>query len=160
MENLEYSASEIRRILQQLFPQRKLVLSQLTFFNQVGVSRPTGETFRRGRRCYRLTDILPIACVLALKEQGISLKSIAAVPKLIQEKAGEILSHGPAYRLLGFGQSIEFITHGKTSEVVLQEFLESSSEPKVLFWSYDVGLLAQQLKEVVLAESEGLLKAA
>lgn len=102
----EFSATEVRRVLQELFPLRRLVLSQFTFFNQTGVACPTGDTYRRKRRCYRIVDILPIAVVLALKEQGIPLKNISRVPQLIQRQSAEIFRTGRGCRLYGHGETI------------------------------------------------------
>ncbi len=89
MTETEYSASDIRKLLQQLFPQRRLVLSQFTFFSHRGVARATGETYRRGRRCYRLHDILSIASIIALKEEGIPLKNIRVDPVGSERPIGE-----------------------------------------------------------------------
>ncbi len=154
LPQVEYSASDIRKILQQLFPQRRLVLSQFTFFNQVGVAKPTGETFRRGRRCYRLEDILSIATVLALKEEGIPLKNINSVPPMIQTRAGEIFSVGSQCWLAGFGGTISLRLPGDEGEdPVIQSFLSTQTE-SMLFWSYDVGLLATQLRTVAFELQE------
>ena len=102
----EFSATEVRKLLQELFPLRRLVLSQFTFFNQTGVACPTGETFRRKRRCYRIIDVLPIAVVLALKEQGIPLKNISQVPQLMQRHASDIFRLGRGCRLYGLGERV------------------------------------------------------
>ena len=148
IHDLEYSATEIRSLLQEVFPHRKLVLSQFTFFNQAGVARATGETFRRGRRCYRLVDILPIACVLALKEQGIALKSIEPVPQMLQEHAMTIFQFGPGCRVSGWNQVICLKIGGlELGENPLDAFLGTESA-SCLLWSYDVGILAQQLEEI------------
>ena len=149
MNGIEYSASEIRKILQQLFPQRRLVLSQFTFFNQIGVAHPSGNTFRRGRRCYRLEDILSIGCVLALKEEGIPLKNIKQVPALIQENSELIFRAGLNCRLYGYKDLISLKLPQDSSAIEpLEIFLtEESPEPK-LFWSYDVGALAEQLRQI------------
>jgi len=104
--NNEYSATQVRLILQELFPSRKLVLSQLTFFNQIGVSVPTGAGFKRGRRLYRLRDLLPIAVVLALKEQGIPNKNVERAPSFIQEHADEIFKLGSPVQLSGIGDVV------------------------------------------------------
>jgi hypothetical protein len=142
----EYSASEIRKILQRLFPQRRLVLSQFTFFQQIGVAKPTGVTSRRGRRCYRLQDLLSIAGVLALKEEGIPLKNIECAPAMIQEKADAIFEIGSGCRLSGFGENI---TLRLPNDVVdphhIESFLEVDPKDPVLFWSFDLGELAEQL---------------
>lgn len=146
----EYSATELRRILQELFPHRRLVLSQFTFYNQVGVARPTGETFRRKRRCYRLLDILPIACIIALKEQGIPLKNIASVPGLVQEHSRDIFNTGRGCRLSGMGDTIHLHIPGRNDVAgALANLLESEGDVPTLFWGFDVGELSEQLSEVV-----------
>ena len=148
MNTVEFSASDIRKILQQLFPHRRLVLSQFTFFNQVGVSQATGETFRRGRRCYRLLDILSIACVLALKEEGIPFKNIESVPKLIQQSAARIFETGEGCFLSGYGDAISLQFPGEVGpSAALNTFLDSNGE-QLLFWSFDVGFLSLQLNEI------------
>ncbi len=146
--NSEYSASELRRLLQELFPHRRLVLSQFTFYNQIGVAKPTGETFRRKRRCYRLVDILPIACVLSLKEQGIPLKNIAAVPGLIQENAARIFATGKGCRLSGAGDTVQLQMPGEeATQAALDTLLDGLCGS--LFWGFDVGELAEQLYSAV-----------
>ena len=113
--DMEFTASEVQVLLQQLFPKRKLVLSQLTFFLQAGVARPTGESFCRKRRCYRLADILPIACVLQLKEEGIPLKNIADVPSILQNNLSRIFNvccgtdSANSCRLMGCGGNVSLI---------------------------------------------------
>ena len=151
----EFSASEIRQVLQGLFPHRRLVLSQFTFFNNIGVSLPTGETFRRGRRCYRLEDILSIATVLALKEEGIPLKNIGDSPKVIRECSEKIFSAGPGVRLSGHGASVQLNFPGQHeySESFI-EFLLNTDKPS-FFWSFDVGALAVQLRDVATAYVQG-----
>lgn len=163
---VEYSASDIRRILQQLFPHRRLVLSQFTFFNQIGVAKPTGEQFRRGRRCYRLEDILSIAAVIALKEEGIPLKNISCVPQLIQERSAEIFRSargdvGRGCRLSGFGESVVLLAAGeRLPNTALDIFLSDDAEGR-LFWSYDLGLLAAQIQQLASSvEVSGVQKAA
>lgn len=159
MVRVEYSASDIRKILQQIFPNRRLVLSQFTFFNQCGVARPTGETFRRGRRCYRLVDLLSIATVLALKEEGIPLKNIEAVPALIQDRAEQIFEIGENCRLSGFGSRIALKLPGDTSyNLPLDTFL-AEEQGCALYWSYDVGALARRLEAVALGAPEALVAA-
>lgn len=150
MENIEYSASEVRKILQQLFPQRRLVLSQFTFFNQIGIAKPSGETTRRGRRCYRLEDMLPIATVLALKEEGIPFKNIEAAPELIQNAAPKIFEHGSGCRLSGRGEKLllQLPGHTKNENTPLEDLMQNP-ESSLLFWSFDIGLLAEQLTTVV-----------
>jgi DNA-binding transcriptional MerR regulator len=148
MESMEYSATQIRKMLHGLFPQRRLVLSQFTFFNHAGVSRATGSTFRRGRRCYRLPDILPIACILALKEEGIPYKNVESLPALIQDNADRILEIGDGCRLSGFGNSVNLMFPDQIGEPsALQSFLEGDSE-MMIFWSFNIGLLAEQLRAV------------
>lgn len=157
MEAMEYSASEIRKILQQLFPQRRLVLSQFTFYNHCGVAKPTGDTFRRGRRRYRLPDILPIACVLALKEEGIPLKNISLLPTLVQECAEKIVGSGESCKLSGYGEHIH-IENG-TANTALEAFLLNTDGTHI-FWSYDVGLLAKQLKNIIFNQQSEIRQAA
>jgi len=147
MEAKEYSASEVRKLLQFLFPHRRLVLSQFTFFNQNGVSKPSGETFRRGRRCYQLQDLLSIACVLALKEEGIPFKKIECVPELIRENLNRIFLFNDECYLSGYSDcvSMKFGKEASQSES-LQAFLQST-EHQSLYWGFDVTLLARQLIE-------------
>ncbi len=158
MDQIEYSASEIRKILQQLFPTRRLVLSQFTFFNQIGVAKPSGETFRRGRRCYKLKDVLPIACVLALKEEGIPLKNIECVPRLIQENVERIFSLGSNSRIIGFGETITLqLADDTAANPAVEAFLAGEVPTGAsFFWSFNVGELAQTLVtlEAVRGESE------
>lgn len=146
----EYSATEIRRILQELFPARKLVLSQFTFYNQIGVARPTGQTLKRGRRCYRLADILPIACVLSLKEKGIPLKNIESVPSLVHERASQIFAHGEGCFISGYGSAVSLqMPSDQSADICLESFLDDSEDVAQLFWSYDVGRLASTLAEII-----------
>lgn len=145
---VEFSASEIRRILQKVFPQRRLVLSQFTFFNQIGIAKPTGATFRRGRRCYRLEDLLSIASVLALKEEGIPFKNIEGLPILLQEHADQIFAIRKGCKVSGFAGIIDLELPGVKKETrALEAFLTEPSRSS-LFWSYEVGLLAEQLFEI------------
>ena len=147
----EYSAIEIRGILQALFPERRLVLSQFTYYLHAGVSNPSGETIRRKRRCYRLEDLLPIAVVLYLKEQGIPLKNINNAPQIVQDNSAYIFSRGQGCRLSGFADQISLFIPGVSANresSALNAFLEDSlqsSEARRLFWSVDVGLIAEQL---------------
>ena len=143
----EYTASDFRRILQELFPHRRLVLSQFTFFNHSGVAKPTGMTFRRGRRCYRLEDILSVACVLALKEEGIPLKNIESVPKLVQENASDILA-SDGWTLSGYGNVIGLQTPFNKQSDAIDAFLAETGETR-LFWSFDVSALSKQVKAIV-----------
>lgn len=149
-QEAEYSATELRRILQELFPSRKLVLSQFTFYNQIGVARPTGETFKRGRRCYRLVDILPIACILSLKEKGIPLKNIESVPSLVHESASRIFAYGANCFISGYGSAVSLqMPDEELADICLESFLDGHEESASLFWSYDVGTLASRLSEIV-----------
>jgi hypothetical protein len=144
--NAEYSATEVRQILQALFPTRRLVLSQFTFFNQVGISCPTGETFRRGRRCYRLQDLLSIACVLALKEEGIPFKNIESLPAMIREHSNRIFECPTGCRAVGYGEAVVLQFPGQTAALeVVDQFLNDGGKAK-LFWSYDLGRLASTLE--------------
>ena len=144
----EFSASEIRRILQKVFPQRRLVLSQFTFFNQIGIAKPTGATFRRGRQCYRLEDLLSIASVLALKEEGIPFKNIEGLPHLLQEHADQIFAIRRGCKVSGFSGIIDLELPGVMKQTnALETFLSEPSRSS-LFWSYEVGLLADQLFDI------------
>ncbi len=152
--NTEYSISEMRLLLQQLFPTRRLVLSQFTLFGHLGVARPTGSTFRRKRRCFRLVDLLPIACVLALKEQGIPLKNIQNLPSLIQQHAQRIFELGRGCRITGGPEGVHLTLPGEDSgdnKPLLQ--LLSADALNNLFWGFDVGVLAEQLREKALTHS-------
>lgn len=158
---VEYSATELRKLLQELFPQRRLVLSQFTFFNQSGISKPTGQTFRRGRRCYRLVDVLPVACVLALKEEGIPFKNIETVPDIIRNRARDIFACGRGVRISGYRTSISLDfprdSHLHSCDIgaakrpsnpnqAIEEHLEYNAP--LLCWSFDIGFLAQQLENI------------
>ena len=153
MMTLEFSASNIRSILHKLFPERRLVLSQFTFFNQCGVATPTGETFRRGRRCYQVFDILPIATVLALKEEGIPLCKIKNAPQMVQERARRIFELGEGCYLSGFG---DVVTLSLKGEEVSQESISAliAADAPLLFWSFDVGLLARRIEDAISGASE------
>ena len=160
MKETEYSASQIRKILQQLFPQRRLVLSQFTLFNHIGVARPTGTTSRRGRRCYRLEDILSIASVLMLKEEGIPLKNVEGLPALVQENADRIFATGPGVRLAGCGAALSLRFPGESwSDSALESYLGIEGRAP-LFWGYDIGLLSSQLQSIARGEYEAIRKAA
>ena len=151
LPGIEFNASEIRQIFQGLFPHRRLVLSQFTFFNNAGIAQPTGLTQRRGRRCYRTEDLLSIAAVLALKEEGIPLKNIQPAPGLIRDRSEEIFSHGAGVRVSGCGSSVQlsFGTEAQYAENFI-DFLLNADQPS-FFWSYDVGSLALSLLEVTTA---------
>ena len=147
MDAREYSASEVRKLLQFLFPQRRLVLSQFTFFNHIGVSKPSGDTYRRGRRCYRLQDLLSIASVLALKEEGIPFKNVEVLPELIHENLNRIFLFSEECFLSGYDEKV---TMSFGSEARGGETLESffnSNEKLGLFWGFDITLMARQLIE-------------
>ena len=145
--SLEFSATEVRKLLQILFPQRRLVLSQFTFFNQTGLSKPTGKTTRRGRRCYCLQDLLSIACILALKEEGIPYKNLQNLPKTIQENLSQIFSFKEDCIASGWGDKVDlcFGDSAKQSNSI-SSFL-SEEIVMGLFWSFDVSSLAKQLMQ-------------
>lgn len=149
----EFNASEVREVLQELFPTRKLVLSQFTFFNQIGVSKPTGDSFRRGRRCYKTQDLLPIAVVLALKEQGIPNKNISKVPGLVREHSEKIFSLGAGSKISGFRDNvcINFVGESVSdiSLVALLDCEEFNHSEQNIYWSYDVGQMALDLVSAV-----------
>jgi DNA-binding transcriptional MerR regulator len=161
MTEPEYSASEIRTILLDLFPHRKLVLSQFTFFVQAGVAEPTGETFRRGRRCYRLNDLLPIACVLALKERGIPLKHIVRLPEQIRENADMIMGSAFPCWITGYGEETELALPGQQESALLDKFLDNcgTGEEK-LFWRFDLASLGRELLNAAHPEEEKIAVAA
>lgn len=157
----EYNASEVRMILQELFPSRKLVLSQFTFFNQSGVGKPSGNTTRRGRRCYRLSDLLPIATILALKEQGIPNKNVDKAPPLVQDLADQIFSADGPCQLSGVGDLVHLslpkqrilsavtssaVTSTEGVDLAVIALLDNATSD--FFWSYDVGFLALELVRV------------
>ena len=149
----EYNAIEIRSIVQQLFPNRKLVLSQFTFFGHLGVAKATGSTFRRGRRCYRLIDILPVACVLSLKEQGIPLKNIESVPALIQNHSESLFSGEYGCTLSGYGNTVSLCIPGEFSHnSALDEFLDTSVRKHAIFWTFDISTLVANLKRIAGAQ--------
>ena len=154
MTNREYCASEVRVILQELFPDRSLVLSQFTFFNHMGIARPTGTSHKRKRRCYRLSDVLPMATVLALKEEGIPLKNIGNAPTLIQEHLLAIENSFQAVLLSGFGESISLSigtdTYG-TEISPIDALLNTNENKSTLFWSFDISALYRD----IIAISEG-----
>jgi DNA-binding transcriptional MerR regulator len=160
-DNKEYSAIEIRNFIQRLFPNRKLVLSQFTFFGHLGVSKATGNTFRRGRRCYRLLDILSIACVISLKEQGISLKNIEAVPALIQSNVEDIFSKNSGCKLSGYKDVISLvIPDSLTQNMALELFLDNNLDKQAIFWSFDLSALVCNIKALVQEETADVQVAA
>ncbi|MCC6221482.1 MAG: MerR family transcriptional regulator [Deltaproteobacteria bacterium] len=149
MDVNEYSAIEIRKILQQLFPTRKLVLSQFTFYANRGIIRPTGTTSRRGRRCFRLEDLLPVAAVIALKEEGIPLKNIEALPGIIQRYAAEIFSTHATCRISGVCNNVSLsIADEQLVTLPIDSFLDGTSADS-LFWSFDLRRLTNQLLAVI-----------
>ncbi|MBP9837450.1 MAG: hypothetical protein KBC84_01920 [Proteobacteria bacterium] len=142
----EFTASDVQKILQEIFPLRRLVLSQFTFFNHIGVGKPTGETFKRNRRCYKLTDILPIACVLSLKEKGIPLKNVSDVPRLIQENSLSIFTSQSPIRLSGVGEKVH-LDLNNPENLAIMELLENPTSTNV-FWSFDVSAVALQILDI------------
>lgn len=166
---LEFNASGVRRIIQDMFPARKLVLSQFTLYHQIGVSRPSGENFKRGRRCYRLYDLLPIALVLVLKEQGIPNKNIGNMPALISDHAEAIFESGQGVRVSGFKEvcHLSFPESSLSSKpedsALLAMLLEDPSNSGIqdLYWSYDIGYLSSELIRVasrIDAEDQELIE--
>ena len=150
----EYNAIEIRSIVQQLFPNRKLVLSQFTFFGHLGVAKATGNTFRRGRRCYRLIDILSVACVLSLKEQGIPLRNIESVPSLIQHYSKILFSKESGCKLSGYGNTVSLFIPGESEDnSALSEFLNPASSKRAIFWTFDISALVANLKRISAEEA-------
>ncbi len=149
VSDIEYSAIEVRSILQNMFPKRKLVLSQITFFNRNGVCEPTGKTFKRGRRRYRLADLLSVVTVLALKEKGIPLKNISSLPTLLKENATDILSDPTGYQVSGYAKEVSLTKIGDVSKNdVLTRFLNCSNPDSSFFWSFDLPPLISKLLEV------------
>lgn len=150
----EYSAIEVRALLQQIFPKRKLVLSQLTLYMQLGVCQPSGQTTRRKRRCFRLEDLLPLAVVMSLKEQGVPLKNLDGLPELLRENVAHIFSRGQGCRLSGFAGQFCLQIPGvssKSEHPPLQALLGEGPEIAFnTFWGIDVGLIAEQLIDVSL----------
>lgn len=157
---LEYTASDVQAMLQEMFPRRKLVLSQLTLFNQNGVCQPTGVTFRRGRRCYRIQDLLPTICVLVLKEEGIPFKNIASVPQLVRDHADLILNQSSkarcSVRLAGCGDVVSLMISGDSSDMAaLNSLLDTPSSTNAnLFWSCDVAALGHRLLQTAYSRQE------
>jgi hypothetical protein len=147
IEAFEFTATEARIILQDIFPARKLVLSQLTFFNQNGVGSPSGSKVIRGRRCYRIFDLLPIALMLALKEQGIPNKNVVRVPSLIKEHSSYIFSLQGACQISGIGDLVHLSLPGSDRTDVVLECLLSGGSGEI-FWSFDVGGLAREMYRV------------
>ncbi|MBL7662290.1 hypothetical protein JNK13_06005 [bacterium] len=153
MVQAEYTASEMREILRRLFPERRLVLSQFTFFNHSGITKPSGLSYKRGRRCFCLVDILPIAVVLTLKEQGIPLKNANRVPLLVQEKAQEILSFNQTYRLTGFGSHLCLTTLADPQPNIPLEYFLNETKGDTLFWGLDLSAVAQNLLRAINGET-------
>ncbi|MDR2337450.1 MAG: hypothetical protein LBE20_02230 [Deltaproteobacteria bacterium] len=151
--NKEYSTIEVRNFIQRLFPNRKLVLSQFTFFGHLGVAKATGNTFRRGRRCYRLVDMLSIACVISLKEQGIALKNIEAVPALIQSNVENIFVKKSSCKLNGYGNTISLVIPDElTHNLALEQFLDKNLDKHAIFWSFDLSALVNNIKALAHEE--------
>ncbi len=147
IEKLEFTATEARVILQDLFPARKLVLSQLTSYNQSGVGSPSGERIVRGRKCYKIADLLPIALVLALKEQGIPNKNVSLLPSMIREHSDLIFSLQDSCQVSGIGDLVYLALPGSNeTDIVLERLL--SGDSMEIFWSYDVGGLAKEMYRV------------
>jgi hypothetical protein len=163
LRHFEYTASHIRKLLQQLFPHRKLVLSQFTFFCHSGVSAPSGAQVRRGRRCFTLEDVLPMAALLGVKEEGIPYKNAEGLPLLVRQNAEQIFRAGNGTLISGYGKEISLrfpgeSWHGSAIEAFLNHEISSTGE-QMLFWSYDVGDLARQLL-LVAGEESRMLRAA
>lgn len=163
LRHFEYTASHIRKLLQQLFPHRKLVLSQFTFFCHAGVSAPSGEQVRRGRRCFKLEDILPMAALLGVKEEGIPYKNAEGLPLLVRQNAEQIFLGGNGTLISGYGKEISLrfpgeSWQGSAVEAFLNHSISRTGE-QMLFWSYDVGDLARQLL-LVAGEESRMLRAA
>jgi hypothetical protein len=150
----EYSACEVRKILQHLFPQRQLVLSQLTFFAHSGVSEATGSTFRRGRRCYRLEDMLSIGCVLSLKENGIPLKAISELPALIRSLASRIMQLEDRCYVSGWGENVLLHFESEIKSPPPLELFLNSEQQLGIFWSLDLTDFARSL---IVASTEAFL---
>ncbi len=143
----EYTAIEIREIMQQVFPTRKLVLSQLTFFGHLGAVKATGESFKRGRRCYHIADLLPFACIISLKEQGIPLKNIKELPTLLQNNITSICSRNSGCKVSGYGDTVSLTIDGEMIEnAALDEFL--ALEKQSIFWSFDLSTLVNKLNQL------------
>jgi len=154
IEALELNASGVRKVLQSIFPLRRLVLSQFTLYNQLGITIPTGMTFSRGRRCYKLKDLLPVALILALKEQGIPNKNLENLPTLVQSELDNIFSLGKGCLVSGFNEVLNLSLLGVPSEdKALSEMLlfnnsNISANSYPIYWSYDVGYLSEDLRRV------------
>jgi len=149
----EYTTCEIRKFLQQLFPHRQLVLSQFTFYNHIGVAKPSGESFKRGRRCYVASDILPIVVILALKEEGIPLKNLGNSVQAIQSNINSIFHERKPTRLMGFGSTISLHIEGeKEDQIAVESFLEDSAET-LLFWNIDITSLVTDLCRAISGEN-------
>lgn len=159
----EYTASQIRKLLQQLFPHRKLVLSQFTFFCHSGVSAPSGASVRRGRRCFKLPDILPMAALLGVKEEGIPYKNVEQLPQMIRDNSDRIFEAGPGTAISGYGNKLSLLFPGDSWQgSAVEDFLNhevSSPGEEKLFWSFDVGEMSRQLL-VVAQEERRYLRAA
>ncbi len=160
IEALELNASGVRRILQEIFPLRRLVLSQFTLYNQLGITIPSGKTYSRGRRCYKVRDLLAVALILALKEQGIPNKNLENLPSLIHSEVDNIFSLGRGSIVSGFDNALSLRLLGsQTNDGALSEMLDfdknkyhavnptlAPSYP--IYWAYDVGYLSEDLIKV------------
>ena len=156
---MEYTASDLRALMKDLFPHRSLVLSQFTLFCRSGVSSATGSSFKRGRRCFRLEDLLPMAAVVALKEEGVSLSAVPSLPSLVRENAPDIFEFGAGCRLFFCSGLLSLFMPGLSAPgssvaafrnacgSALESFLDGSAGP-VFCWGFDIGLLAERLLEV------------
>jgi hypothetical protein len=153
MSQKEYSACEIRRILQALFPNRRLVLSQFTFFNQIGLAKATGNELRRGRRCYTLENILPIAAVLALKEEGIPFKNLGDVHNAIHDKLDKIFDASETSLLMGYGDCVRLNIASESTPMDPLDLMLGSTNSPSLFWCFNLGVLAQQLITIALHDN-------
>lgn len=147
MSEKEYSTAEVRNLMLEIFPHRKLVLSQFTFFQQVGVITPTGCTQKRGRKCFRLTDLLSLVAVLELKERGIALKGIEQVPSMIRNQIEEVFKLDTTWRLSGYKGHCSLKNEDQTDDA-LNAFLSDNNSCGKLFWSIDLSMLASKLLEV------------
>lgn len=148
MFDTEYTGIEARELLNELFPHRKLVLSQLTFFQRSGVTVPSGGTYRRKRRCYKLEDLLPLAVLIALKDSGIPMKNAKDVPDIIKDNSKTLFSLGKGCRVVGYGEKAELVLPDQRPSTVsiINSYLDG--DVKSFLWSYDVGKLAHQLLDL------------
>lgn len=158
--SVEYNATEMRELLVQLFPYRRLVLSQFTFFSNEGMVEATGQTLRRGRRCYRITDILPMVCIFALKERGIPLKNIKELPQAIRENIDLIFNREHQARIFGYGNSVSLLfDQDCRSSEELKCFLSDNNSHN-LYWMYNLSELAANLLRVAEGQEQKMEVAA